>query len=199
MSIRPNPATIRPFSCLRFIPGPGCVSLVISGVYVRLVRAASASSEKYPAMTEVPAGRWPEVRIGRNPAKSGHYPANRILAGSSQVFGRKSLYLKHLRRHQASQIGRGAIYPAMVAAARDQWLVAKKRVERSPNSQQADVRKCPQRSGSHSRSDDAILCSVLTYGMASDRKQWLSDGFRMSGIVRNSHMTSSATALITNN
>ncbi len=199
MSIRPNPATIRPFSCLRFLPGPGCVSLVISGVYGRLIGAASASIEKYPATTEVPRGRRPEVRSSRNPAKSGHYPANRFFAESSPDFGRKSLYFRHLRRHRASPIGHFAIYPAIQAVARTRLLVARKMAEPALNFWPADVRKCPQSSGSHSRSDDAKLCSVMTYGTASDCKEWLSDESRMSANVRKSHLTSSATALITSN
>jgi hypothetical protein len=112
---------------------------VISSIYGRLVGAASASIEKYPATTEVPSGRRPEVRSSRNPAKSGHYPANRFFAESSPDFGRKSPYLKHLRRHQSSQIGCGAIHPAMGEVVRAQWLVAKKRLKSSPSFQPAVV------------------------------------------------------------
>lgn len=125
MSIRPNPATIRPFSCQRFLPGPGCVSLVISGIYGWLVGAASASIEKYPATTELSTGRRPKVRMSRNPAISGHYPATRFFAWLSQASDRKPLSFKHIRRHQASQIGRVAIYPAMDCVP-------------------VNVRKCPQ-------------------------------------------------------
>jgi hypothetical protein len=94
MSIRPNPATIRPFSCLRFLPGSGCVSLLITRVYGWLMGVAIASIEKYPA-------------------KSGRYPARRFCTWPFLAFGRNALSSKHIRRHQASQIGRVAIYPAM--------------------------------------------------------------------------------------
>jgi hypothetical protein len=74
MSIRPNPATIRPFSYLRFLPGPGHVSLVISSIYGRLVGAASASIEKYPAMEKVARDQW---LVARKSGQAEHSPNSR--------------------------------------------------------------------------------------------------------------------------
>jgi hypothetical protein len=75
--------------------------------------ASIPAFKAYPATTELSSGKWQEVRSSRNPAISGHYPARRFLAWLSQASDRKPLSFKQIRRHQASQIGRVAIYPAM--------------------------------------------------------------------------------------
>jgi hypothetical protein len=111
----------------------------------------------------LPSGRRPEVRSSLNPAISGHYPARRLFAWLSQAFDRKPPSFKHIRRHQASQIGRVAIYPAMDCVPVNvrkcpQWAANRSypNAETNPRIGVCDslrrwpVRNCPQEQAVHS-------------------------------------------------
>ncbi len=144
MSIRPNPATIRPLLHFALLCYPTAVSLYFDATYTRSIRAKERQSVKYQA---IKLGRQFIFQL-RYPAISGLYPATQFNVCLTRSWSRNTLPVSGLRQASSERTRQRDAYPAT-------------------NAQPVNVRKCRQ-TGAELLTRDAVSRKrSLNYGQTA--------------------------------